>query len=807
MPHHHLPRPELFRAASEPSLPDAPATVTAILGGAGTGKSVLAAEYAASATGSCWLTVTDQHTVLDQLRQSVLTARTDSAQMQDLRPPDPLSRHGDDFLIVIDDAHLITDRQVTDRLAELIRWAPASTRFAVVGRFEPPGLLTRARQDCRVVNINGEHLAFTAPQVNALGHRYGRTLDDETTRRLLRHTHGWAAAVALWLGDSTASAGAIVPGSLLTDYLHARILGGRSDRVQQILAGGAVPGEVSDELLVELTGETNAPAALLHVAAEEAFLSVSRRDDRLRFRFLPMALRFFAEHPAVGPQPTTRRAALAARSHLAHHRYADAVAAAVASADAATLTAVLGDENVRLTLVDSPQLLIDELADIRLEADTPDAVKLVVAVADTLAAGTLLLRDSVDYLTYTPQLQPLCDAVVALVAATTAPGVVPTTPPVDTQQASLSRLAHRDNDVYPSGMRQYAEIHTALAATILGDYPTAAKALSHAALIAAATSDESLAAAVGLARLPLATLSGDLRAATPPPRTTGPRTPGETESLTILGHMFAELAAHYRLEPIPPDPVWRTAIDGQPNHVQRTIRLLSTLIDGQSSRSHPESDLFPTGDQETLPKPVLALTAAETQQRLVDRREMRLAAAFARHVRLNLGDCAETVVTQAQLGHAGDRTPALRSAVDGSTTHHHPATVVWAGVLLAITDSHNSQAWLAEALATAERSGAYLPFLSLREKALPLLDEHSATIAPPSWLRARLRDTANRVRLSPKEVQVLLCLAEPQTVGDVAERLFVSVNTAKTHIRQIYRKLGVSTRREALAEARRQGLL
>jgi LuxR family maltose regulon positive regulatory protein len=41
----------------------------------------------------------------------------------------------------------------------------------------------------------------------------------------------------------------------------------------------------------------------------------------------------------------------------------------------------------------------------------------------------------------------------------------------------------------------------------------------------------------------------------------------------------------------------------------------------------------------------------------------------------------------------------------------------------------------------------------------------------------------------------------------IAEALFVSQNTVKTQLRSIYRKLGVSSRDEAVREARRQGLL
>ena len=43
---------------------------------------------------------------------------------------------------------------------------------------------------------------------------------------------------------------------------------------------------------------------------------------------------------------------------------------------------------------------------------------------------------------------------------------------------------------------------------------------------------------------------------------------------------------------------------------------------------------------------------------------------------------------------------------------------------------------------------------------------------------------------SPAELAVLRCLAEGLSRREIAERLFISLNTVKTHIRELYRKLG-----------------
>jgi LuxR family maltose regulon positive regulatory protein len=61
--------------------------------------------------------------------------------------------------------------------------------------------------------------------------------------------------------------------------------------------------------------------------------------------------------------------------------------------------------------------------------------------------------------------------------------------------------------------------------------------------------------------------------------------------------------------------------------------------------------------------------------------------------------------------------------------------------------------------------------------------------------------------LTAAELRVLPLLATNLTLAEIARRLFVSRNTAKSHAAAIYRKLGVSTRGEAVEVARSVGLL
>jgi LuxR family transcriptional regulator, maltose regulon positive regulatory protein len=61
--------------------------------------------------------------------------------------------------------------------------------------------------------------------------------------------------------------------------------------------------------------------------------------------------------------------------------------------------------------------------------------------------------------------------------------------------------------------------------------------------------------------------------------------------------------------------------------------------------------------------------------------------------------------------------------------------------------------------------------------------------------------------LSEREEAVLALLPSLLNAREIADEFTVSVNTVKSHIRSIYAKLGVSSRREAVRHAHDRGLL
>lgn len=71
----------------------------------------------------------------------------------------------------------------------------------------------------------------------------------------------------------------------------------------------------------------------------------------------------------------------------------------------------------------------------------------------------------------------------------------------------------------------------------------------------------------------------------------------------------------------------------------------------------------------------------------------------------------------------------------------------------------------------------------------------------------RRAPTASAERLTPRELEILRLLADGLSGPQIAEKLIVAPSTVKTHLGNLYEKLGVSDRAAAVAEAMRRGLL
>ncbi|MBC6493713.1 response regulator transcription factor [Microbacterium sp. 4-7] len=82
-----------------------------------------------------------------------------------------------------------------------------------------------------------------------------------------------------------------------------------------------------------------------------------------------------------------------------------------------------------------------------------------------------------------------------------------------------------------------------------------------------------------------------------------------------------------------------------------------------------------------------------------------------------------------------------------------------------------------------------------------------SALAPVIASRLLDRMRAPRVSLSSREIEVLELVAAGRSNSEVAEQLFVSETTVKSHLAHIFSKLDVTSRTAAVSEARRKGIL
>jgi DNA-binding CsgD family transcriptional regulator len=95
----------------------------------------------------------------------------------------------------------------------------------------------------------------------------------------------------------------------------------------------------------------------------------------------------------------------------------------------------------------------------------------------------------------------------------------------------------------------------------------------------------------------------------------------------------------------------------------------------------------------------------------------------------------------------------------------------------------------------------------------PLIGDAAATVdsvcAPWPAATAPGRDSpkAGRIRLTPRQLEVLALLCEGHSNKLICQRLNIAVGTVRVHIGHILRELGVSNRLQAVVSAFRLGLV
>jgi DNA-binding NarL/FixJ family response regulator len=84
---------------------------------------------------------------------------------------------------------------------------------------------------------------------------------------------------------------------------------------------------------------------------------------------------------------------------------------------------------------------------------------------------------------------------------------------------------------------------------------------------------------------------------------------------------------------------------------------------------------------------------------------------------------------------------------------------------------------------------------------------HAGKKRIPSQVAAHLAEHLSDEALTPREIEVLSQIAGGNRNRDIAEKLFITEETVKVHIKHIMEKLGASDRTEAVAIGLRRGII
>ncbi|WP_431911402.1 LuxR C-terminal-related transcriptional regulator [Micromonospora carbonacea] len=188
-------------------------------------------------------------------------------------------------LLVLDDVHRVADPAALTGLEFLLRHAGGRLRVVAGARTDPPAGLHRLRLAGELTTVGPAELAFTDDEVADLLVAHGVLLPAAAVPRLRARTGGWAAGLRLaalaardrpdpvrWLeqfgGDEPDVAG----------YLRAEVLDPLDAAARDALRRSTVADAVSADLVDALTGRSDAGRALTALAAAGGF--VDRDDSR-----------------------------------------------------------------------------------------------------------------------------------------------------------------------------------------------------------------------------------------------------------------------------------------------------------------------------------------------------------------------------------------------------------------------------------------------------------------------------------------------------------------------------------------------
>jgi LuxR family maltose regulon positive regulatory protein len=333
-------RPGTIRRASliERLAREGPCPIISVVAPAGYGKTTLLSQWAeSSGQAFAWVSVDDTDNDPKVLLSYVAEA-LDAAQPVGQRVFDALTspassvpgsvvpRLGHAFasmtvpvVLVLDDVHLLHNRECRSALSMLADHVPRGSRFVLAGRSEPPLQIARLRAGGRIVEIGPADLSLGREDAAALLRAADVVLPEDDLTALHRTTEGWAVGLylaALYLREGGSLKGAVAPfggdDRLVSEYMESEFLTRISRRHRAFLTRTAVLERMSGPLC-EAVLEMHGSAAVLAELARSNLLLVplDGRGQWFRYHhlFRGMLLAELERHEPELPRDLRRRAA------------------------------------------------------------------------------------------------------------------------------------------------------------------------------------------------------------------------------------------------------------------------------------------------------------------------------------------------------------------------------------------------------------------------------------------------------------------------------------------------------------------
>jgi LuxR family transcriptional regulator, maltose regulon positive regulatory protein len=203
-----------------------------------------------------------------------------------------LARFKQQFMLVLDDYHVIANPKIHDAIEFLLDHLPAHLTLIIATRVDPPLALSRLRVRGQLLEIRADDLRFSLSEIaELLNDNLHLGLSEEALSSLEERTEGWVAGLQLAALSLTGRKDkedfvAAFAGShrYLVDYLMDEVLAKQNQEVRQFLQRTSVLGRFTSSLCQAVSEETLNPDILHQLETANLFL-IPLDDERTWYRY------------------------------------------------------------------------------------------------------------------------------------------------------------------------------------------------------------------------------------------------------------------------------------------------------------------------------------------------------------------------------------------------------------------------------------------------------------------------------------------------------------------------------------------